>query len=57
MLFFYFRLHFSKIQMTIVKNLTEKLPFLQWISKVLMKFYLIRNIFDLQIFDNETTAL
>ena len=29
----------------------------KWISRVLMKFYYITNIFDLQIFDNETTVL
>ena len=29
----------------------------KWISRVLMKFYYITNIFDLQIFDNETAVL
>ena len=38
--------HFSNFQITIVKNH----PFLWWISKVLMKFYYVTNIFDLHFF-------
>ena len=43
--------------MIIVKNLIEKASFLLWISRVLMKFYYVTNIFDLHIFDNETSGL
>ena len=58
MLFFNFLpFSFFHFQMTIVKNLLEKLAFFEWISKVLMKFYFLTNIFHPQIFDNESTAL
>ena len=43
--------------MTIVKSLMKKKPFLQWVSKVLMKSYYDTYIFDLQIFDNEINGL
>ena len=43
--------------MTIVKSLMKKKPFLQWVSKVLMKSYYVTYIFDLQIFDNEINGL
>ena len=49
--------HFSKFEMTIVKNLLKNQPFLKWISRVLMKFYYVKNIFDLHTFDNEKTDL
>ena len=43
--------------MTIVKNLLKNQPFLKWILRVLMKFYYVKNIFDLHTFDNEKTDL
>ena len=44
--------HFSKFQMTIVKNLMEKPSFFKWVSRVLIKLHYVTNIFDLHTFDN-----
>ena len=41
--------------MTTVKNLIEK-PSFFIISRVLMKFYFVTNIFDRHTFDNDTTT-
>ena len=49
--------HFSKFQMTIVRNLMEKPSFFIMDPKVFMKLYYVTNIFDLQIFGNETMTL
>ena len=55
MLFFsYCLFHFSKLQMSIVKNLMEKPSFLIIDFE---GFYYVKNIFDLDTFDNETAAL
>ena len=49
-IFLNFRWLFSKI-------LWKNLAVVEWISRDLMKFYNVTNIFDLLTFDNETTAL
>ena len=49
--------HFFKFQITIVKNLMEKLSFFIVDFEGFMKFYFVTNTFDLQTFDDETTAL
>ena len=56
MLFFNFCFfHFSKFEMTTIKNLMKNQPFIKWISRNLMKFCYFKNIFDLHTFDNERT--
>ena len=50
MLFFNFYLLFPNFKWLLSK-------ILQWVLRVLRKFYYVINIFDLHIFDNETTAL
>ena len=49
-IFLNFRWLFSKI-------LWKNLAVVEWISRDLMKFYNVTNIFDLLTFDNKTTAL
>ena len=39
------------------KILWKNLAVLEWVSRVLIKFYNVTNIFDLLTFDNKTTAL
>ena len=41
----------------LLKILRTNHSFLWWISRVLMKFCYVKNIFDLHTFHNETTAL
>ena len=58
MLFFNFGLfHFPKFQITIVKNFMEKPSFFIMDFESSNEVLLRHNYFDVQIFDNETTAL
>ena len=53
-------LHFSFFRISndySQKPFEEKQPFLQWISKVFIKFNYVTNNFHLQMFGNQTTAV
>ena len=57
MLFLIFALFiFPNFKWLLSRILWKNHPFLQWISRVLMKFYVL-NIFDLHTLDKETPAL
>ena len=47
----------SNFKWLLLKILWTNHSFLWWISRVLMKFCYVKNIFDLHTFHNETTAL
>ena len=53
MLFFIF----PNFKWLLSKILWKNNPFSSWISRVLMKFYHVKNVFDLHTFDNETTTM
>ena len=57
LLFNFCLFHFSKFQMTVVKNLSEKPFFFIMDFEGSYKFYYVTNIFDLHTFDNGTTVL
>ena len=48
---------FPDVKWILSKMLWNYHPLLKWISRILMKFYCVTNIFDLHTFDNETTVL
>ena len=48
---------FPNFKWILSKKLWNYHPLLKWISRILMKFYCVTNIFDLHTFNNETTVL